>query len=126
MNRFVLISQIQPSGGTPLSQLADGHPELDAHPDELKIGYPNKYTWPKLNIIDDPKNWYPSAARHRPLVYGDIREALVLWQKSAGAMLWNKKRYSDRVSILTLEDPDIIDSMTKELYRKVFSLAVRF
>jgi hypothetical protein len=39
-----LISQIQPSGGTPLSQLADSHPELDAHPHELKIGYPNKYT----------------------------------------------------------------------------------
>jgi hypothetical protein len=101
---FVLISQIQRSGESLLSQLLDGHPELDAHPHELKIGYPNKYTWSKLNLNDDPKNWYPSAARHRPLVYRDVREALVLWQKSADEMLWNRERYSDRVRILTFED----------------------
>jgi hypothetical protein len=35
---LVLISQIQRSGGSLLSQLLDGHPELDAHPHELKIG----------------------------------------------------------------------------------------
>ena len=41
---LVLISQVQRSGGTLLSQLFDGHPELHAHPHELKIGYPTKYT----------------------------------------------------------------------------------
>jgi hypothetical protein len=217
---LVLISQIQRSGGSLLSQLFDGHPELDAHPHELKIGYPRKYTWPKLDLNDspeqwfatlfeisvldhfktgykkqknldeaflflllpslqkelfikhldsiasiaprdildaymtsyfgawlnnqnsfglkkyitaftarlamekenmeafsevypdgrlisvirDPKNWYPSAARHRPHVYGDIERALDLWQKSARAMLWNKERFGDRVCILTFED----------------------
>ena len=217
---LVLISQIQRSGGSLLSQLFDGHPELDAHPHELKIGYPRKYTWPKLDLNDnpkqwfetlfepsvldhfktgykkqknleetflflflpsvqrelflnyldsvdtiklrdvfdaymssyfgawlnnqnsfgpkkyitaftarlsmekknmeaffevypdgrlisvirDPKNWYPSAARHRPHVYGDIEEALNLWQKSARAMLWNKARFGDRVCIVTFED----------------------
>jgi hypothetical protein len=217
---LALISQIQRSGGSLLSQLFDGHPELHAHPHELKIGYPRKYIWPKLNLNDppekwfvrlfersvldhlkngykkqknldetflfsflpsvqrelflnyletidtiklrdvfdaymtsyfgawlnnqnsfgpkkyitaftarlsmekknmeaffgiypdgrlislirDPKNWYPSAARHRPLVYGDIKTALELWQKSAQAILWNKERYGDRVCILTFED----------------------
>ncbi len=217
---LVLISQIQRSGGSLLSQLFDGHPELHAHPHELKIGYPRKYTWPKLDLNDnprqwfetlfersvldhfktgykkqknidetflflflpslqselflnylesidaatlrdvfdaymtsyfgawlnnqnsfgqkkyisaftarlsmkkenmeaffeiypngrlisvirDPKNWYPSAAKHRPSLYKDIREALSLWEKSAHAMLWNKERYGDRVCILTFED----------------------
>jgi hypothetical protein len=217
---LVLISQIQRSGGSLLSQLFDGHPELHVHPHELKIGYPRKYTWPKLDlkdnpkrwfetlfepsvldhfktgykkqknqdetflflflpslqkelflnyldsveakamrdvldaymtsyfgawlnnqnsfgqkkyitaftarlsmqkenmeaffeiypdgrlisIIRDPKNWYPSAAKHKPLVYGDIGKALDLWQKSARAMLWNKERFGDRVCILTFEN----------------------
>ena len=217
---LALISQIQRSGGTLLSQLFDGHSELHAHPHELKIGYPTKYTWPKLDlkdapsrwletlfeysvlshfkkgykkekkrddaflflflpsvqreifldyvgsidsltlrdvfdgymtsyfgawlnnqnsygqkrfitaftarlamrkgnmeaffetypdgrlisIIRDPKNWYPSAIRHKPRVCKDIREGVDLWKKGAQAMLWNKERYGDRVCILTFED----------------------
>jgi hypothetical protein len=217
---LVLISQIQRSGGSLLSQLFDGHPQVHAHPHELKIGYPTKYTWPELDlhgdpgrwfeilfepsvishfksgykkqrnmdetflflflpsvqrqlflsyldsvepvtrrdifngymtsyfgawlnnqniygekkfitaftarlamekanmesffeiypdgrlisVIRDPRNWYPSAANHKPKVYGNIREALGLWQKNARTMLRNKERYGDRVCILTFED----------------------
>jgi len=217
---LVLISQIQRSGGTLLSQLFDGHPELHAHPHELKIGYPTKYTWPRLDleddpnhwleilfeysvlshfkkgykkekkrddaflflflpsvqreifldyvgsidslklrdvfngymtsyfgawlnnqnsygpkkyitaftarlamrnenmqsffeiypdgrlisIIRDPKNWYPSAIRHKPKICRDIRDGVDLWKKSAQAMLWNKEKYGNRVCILTFED----------------------
>ena len=217
---LVLISQVQRSGGTLLSQLFDGHPELHAHPHELRIGYPKKYIWPKIDlneppqrwleilfedkvikhfkagykkqtkqdevfpfilipslqrkvflkylssvepitlrdvfnaymtsyfgawlnnqntlghkkfitaftprlamdkdnmemffeiypdgrlisIVRDPKNWYPSAVKHKPKVYGDITEAIGLWVKSAQAMLWNKDKYGDRVSIITFED----------------------
>jgi hypothetical protein len=39
---LVLISQIQRSGGTLLSQLFDGHPECHAHPHELSIRYLNE------------------------------------------------------------------------------------
>jgi len=39
---IVLISQIQRSGGTLLSQLFDGHPECHAHPHELSIQYLNE------------------------------------------------------------------------------------
>jgi hypothetical protein len=217
---LALISQIQRSGGTLLSQLFDGHPELHAHPHELKIGYPTKYTWPKLDLSDnpnrwletlfeysvlshfkkgykkekkrddaflflflpsvqreifldylgslgsltlrdvfdaymtsyfgawlnnqnssghkkfitaftaglamskdnmesffevypdgrlislirDPKNWYPSAIRHKPRVCRGIRDGVDLWKKSAQAMLRNKDRYGDRVCILRFED----------------------
>jgi hypothetical protein len=44
-----LISQVQRSGGTLLSQLFDGHPAIAAHPQELKIGYPTERDWPPLD-----------------------------------------------------------------------------
>ena len=217
---LALISQVQRSGGTLLSQLFDGHPELHAHPHELKIGYPTKYTWPKIDlsgnpnswletlfeysvlshfkkgykkekkrddaflflflpslqreifldyvgsidsptlrdvfdgymtsyfcawlnnqnsygkkkyvtaftarlamtkdnmesffeiypggrlisIVRDPKNWYPSAVRHKPRICRGIRDGIELWKNSAKAMLRNKHTYGDRVCILTFED----------------------
>ena len=55
---LVLISQIQRSGGTLMSQLLDGHPEIYAHPDELKMGYPKKYIWPRIDLADSPKHWF--------------------------------------------------------------------
>lgn len=56
---LVLISQIQRSGGTLLSQLLDAHPQLHAHPHELHIGYPSdKRDWPALDLSDDPTEWF--------------------------------------------------------------------
>lgn len=217
---IALISQVQRSGGSLLSQLFDGHPELHAHPHELKIGYPKKYMWPKidlndhpqrwlemlfedkviehskggykkerkqdevfpfifmpsvqrkvflrylssvdsitwrdvfdaymtsyfgawinnqnrygqkkyvtaftprlamiednmesffevypdgrlLSIVRDPKNWYPSAARHRSNVYGDIRKSIDLWKTSTKEALRNKEKYGERVCIVRFED----------------------
>ena len=46
---LILISQVQRSGGTLLSQLFDGHPQVHAHPHELKIGYPKKWNWPLID-----------------------------------------------------------------------------
>lgn len=46
---LVLISQVQRSGGTLLSQLFDGHPQLAAHPDEFRIGYPTEEDWPPVD-----------------------------------------------------------------------------
>jgi hypothetical protein len=217
---LALISQIQRSGGSMLSQLFDGHPELHAHPHELKIGYPKKYIWPHIDlnatpeewfrilfediavrhfrygykkmekyeetflfifllslqkeiffdyldsleaidirdvfnaymtsyfgawvnnqnilgqkkfvtaftprlatlkeninsffkiypdgllisVIRDPRNWLPSATRHLPDKYGDVKQALNQWNESAQGMLWNKERYGDRVCIINFED----------------------
>lgn len=49
---LVLISQVQRSGGTLLSQLFDGHPALAAHPHELKIGHPTPEDWPPVAPTD--------------------------------------------------------------------------
>ena len=54
---LVLISQIQRSGGTLLSQLLDGHPEVHAHPGELSIGKPKKWDWPPLDL-ERPETWF--------------------------------------------------------------------
>jgi len=54
----VLISQIQRSGGTLLSQLFEGHPKCHHHPDELYIGHPKKWNWPVLNLDGSPLEWF--------------------------------------------------------------------
>jgi hypothetical protein len=66
---LVLISQISRSGGTLLSQLFDMHPQCHAHPPELKIGYPHKWTWPPLDLNDTPDGWFrtlfePTVLKH--------------------------------------------------------------
>lgn len=53
-----LISQIQRSGGSLLSQLFDGHPQVHAHPHELKIGYPKKDHWPPIDLSERPERWF--------------------------------------------------------------------
>jgi Sulfotransferase family len=54
---LVLVSQIQRSGGTLLNELLDGHPEVHSHPHELKVGYPNKFDWPPLDL-ERPETWF--------------------------------------------------------------------
>lgn len=46
---LAMISQVQRSGGSLLSQLFDGHPQLAAHPHELKFGYPTDEDWPPID-----------------------------------------------------------------------------
>ena len=217
---LALISQIQRSGGSLLSQLFDGHPEVHPHPHELMLGFKKKYVWPRLDLneqperwfavlfenmvikharegykkgkedresfpfnfnpylqrkifleyaaaaksptlrtvfdaymtsyfgawlnnqntsgkkkyvtaftprlsfkqenmdyffdvypdgrlislIRDPRNWFPSALRHGPKLYGDLRQAIMQWNESAQAMLQNKKLYGDRIRLLKFED----------------------
>ena len=55
---LALISQIQRSGGSLLSQLFDGHPEIHAHPHELMMGYKKKYVWPRIDLNDRPERWF--------------------------------------------------------------------
>ena len=54
---LALISQIQRSGGSLLTQLLDGHPECHAHPYELKIGHPQEWSWPQLDLAA-PETWF--------------------------------------------------------------------
>jgi len=55
---LALIAQIQGSGGTLLSLLFDGHPELHVHPHELMIGYPEEHAWPRIDLGDGPEKWF--------------------------------------------------------------------
>ena len=57
-----------------------------------------------ISLVRDPKNWFPSALRHGPKKYEDIRRAVSQWEESAQAMLWNKERYGDQVCIIKFED----------------------
>ena len=54
---LVLISQVQRSGGTLLSQLFDGHPECHAHPWDLEIGHPTNWVWPPIDL-GAPESWF--------------------------------------------------------------------
>ena len=54
---LLLVSQIQRSGGTLLSQLFDGHPECHADPYELKFGHPRQADWPPLDLTR-PEGWF--------------------------------------------------------------------
>jgi Sulfotransferase family len=53
---LVLVSQISRSGGSWMSQLFDHHPQIWAHPRELKIGYPRKWDWPDLSGVSSPQD----------------------------------------------------------------------
>jgi len=44
-----LISQVQRSGGSLLSQLFDGHPAVAAYPHELRFGFSMADEWPRLD-----------------------------------------------------------------------------
>ncbi len=61
---LLLISQVQRSGGTLLSQLLDGHSQLHVHHSELHIGRPNKYYWPKLDIKSSPQELFDLLCEH--------------------------------------------------------------
>jgi hypothetical protein len=51
---LILISQLPRSGGSLLSQLCDGHKQLQVHPSEMRIGFPSKDTWPGFDPCDSP------------------------------------------------------------------------
>lgn len=55
---LILISQLPRSGGSLLSQLFDGHPELLVYPWEMKIGYPTKDRWPALDLKSSPDHLF--------------------------------------------------------------------
>jgi Sulfotransferase family len=57
---LVLISQIPRSGGSLLAQLFDGHPQLYAHPWELRICHPERWSWPQLDPDGDGEEWFGS------------------------------------------------------------------
>ncbi len=89
---LVLISQIQRCGGTLVSQLLDGHPQLHAHPGELHIGRPNKYFWPNLDLAQPVEALF-EALFERPTVENAERG----YQKQSAAEAAFDPDYRERV-----------------------------
>lgn len=65
---LLLISEVQRSGGSLLSQLFDMHPQCHAHPHELKTGYPEKHIWPELDF-----SWEREKMFYRLFEYDTVR-----------------------------------------------------
>jgi sulfotransferase family protein len=49
---LVLVTQVQRSGGTLLTQLLDGHPECHVHAPDLQIGDAARQRWPELDLTE--------------------------------------------------------------------------
>jgi hypothetical protein len=49
---LILISQVQRSGGTLMSQLFNDHSEIYAYPYDIYWGKPGKWNWPDLDLSD--------------------------------------------------------------------------
>jgi hypothetical protein len=100
---LVLISQIQRSGGTLLSQLFDGHPEVHAHPHEICIGKPEKWDWPSLDL-SAPETWF--ATLHEPLLAEWIETGYV----------------KDQTALRKRRDPDVFPFVfSLKLQREIFA-----
>jgi hypothetical protein len=108
---LALISQIQRSGGSLLSQLFDGHPQLHAHPDELKIGYPKKHVWPRIDLNDRPQRWFgilfeDVVIQHNRKGYAKGKKRSVILPYVFTTSLQRKifLQYMDAVQSVTLRD----------------------
>jgi len=99
---LVLISQIQRSGGTLLSQLFDGHPELHSHPHEICIGKPDKWDWPPLDL-SAPETWFAT-----------LREPLLAEWIETGYV-------KDQTELRKQRDPDVFPFVfSAKLQRELF------
>lgn len=106
---LVLISQVQRSGGTLLSQLLDGHPQCHAHPHELQIGFPRpKDDWPELDLAAHPAEWWDR-----------LRES---WPERAFMDGFDKHEARDRIP----HDPSLRQqfALLPSLQRRLFMEAV--
>jgi hypothetical protein len=67
---FVLVSQVQRSGGSLMTFLFDGHPECHVMHGDLELGHPDRTTWPLIDLDDDPDTWFEllyQSKNHREL-----------------------------------------------------------
>ncbi len=78
-------------------------PKLSLHADSVER-YFTDYPEAKLvTVIRDPKTWFVSFVKKKPDERGDIAEAMVRWKQSAEAALANRKRWGERIILITFE-----------------------
>lgn len=103
---LILISQIQRSGGTLMSQLFDDHPECFAHPSEIMWGKP-KHNWPDLDLYKiNPKRYYEQ-------LYEDLNDRYI------------KTGYSKKPAYSPMKKEAFPFIFNKALQKKIFVELVR-
>ena len=61
---IALISQVPCSGGSLLSQLLDGHPQLHAYPGALICDHTRSEEWPQIDLSCTPQEWLNDLSGH--------------------------------------------------------------
>jgi len=57
-----------------------------------------------ISTIRDPKSWYVSAKKNSTRrKYQNIKDSIEMWKCSANAMLNNRKKYGDKVYLMSFE-----------------------
>ena len=88
---LVLVSQISRSGGSLLAQLFDSHPQLYAHPWELRIAFSEHWDWPALDPRAEPGEWFEAlhdskwekiAAQHDP-IFRCVKQLALVWTRNS-------------------------------------------
>jgi hypothetical protein len=78
-------------------------PRLSLHADSVERFF-NDYPNGKLvTVIRDPKTWFVSYVNKKPDERGHIAEAMSRWKQSSEAALANRKRWGDRIILITFE-----------------------
>ena len=74
------------------TQNPDGNSFFEIYPDGRLIA-----------IIRDPLNWFVSASRFEPQIYGDVESALSHWKTHVRGAIKARKTFGDRVCIIQFE-----------------------
>lgn len=56
-----------------------------------------------ISIIRDPVDWFLSASKREPQIYGDIESALNIWKKNIRGAMEAKDKFGDRVCLIQFE-----------------------
>jgi len=93
-------------------------PKLSLHADSVERFF-NDYPNGKLiTVIRDPKTWFVSFVKTKPDERGDVTEAMTLWKQSSAAALANRKRWGDRIILISFESLlQDIESVMRSLAR---------
>lgn len=79
-----------------------------------------------IQIVRDPRTWYPSAKHHDPEPLADRvpEEIIGPWRASATSILRNKARFGDRVLVLRFED--LVGRTEATMRRLALELEIEF
>jgi hypothetical protein len=78
-------------------------PRLSMYEDSVERFFRDYPDGKMVTIVRDPKTWFVSFVKIKPDERGNITEAMTRWKTSARSALNNRKRWGDRIILLTFE-----------------------